>query len=76
MDKRTLWNEKPIESLKADDVLIGYNPQIDTKMGQRLQSLTLDFHTSKGCVRIRLEGDSCNLFDRRYREHAQGRMKE
>ena len=64
------------ETLKADDVKIGFNPTIVVKGRQSPQSLTMDFSTERGWIRIRLEGETCGMFNTRYKEHALSRIKE
>ena len=65
-----------VETLKADDVKVGFNHAVEVKGRQSPQSLTVDFHTEKGWVRIRLEGDACSLFDKTYKQQTSGRITE
>ena len=67
-----------IETLKAEDVRVGFNPAITVVQGrQSPQSLTMDFHTTeKGWIRIRLEGETCDLFNTIYKEHVLSRIEE
>jgi hypothetical protein len=57
---------KPIDIIEADNVHIAYIPEVKTSGKKSPQSYSLDFHTSEGWVRIKLEGDVCDLFDERY----------
>lgn len=65
-----------IETLTADNVEIGFNPAITVVPGrQSPQSLTMNFHTKeKGWICIRFEGESCDLFNTRYKEHVLSRI--
>jgi hypothetical protein len=67
--------QQPFHSFDVNDVHIGYNPALQAPGSPTLQSLTFDFETKTGWVRMRLEGDVCRLFDGRYREHTEGRLK-
>ena len=64
------------ETLKAYDVKIGFNPTIVVKGRQSPQSLTMDFSTERGVIRIRLEGEMCGMFNKRYKENTLSRIKE
>ena len=65
-----------VETQKADNVKIGFNPKIVVKGRQSLQSLTMDFHTEKGWIRIRLEGETCGIFNTIYKQQALSRIEE
>jgi len=64
------------EKLKADNIKIGFNPTIVVKGERSPQSLTMDFHTEKGWIRIRLEGETCGVFNTIYKQHALDRLEE
>jgi hypothetical protein len=69
-------NKKIVKWCDADNVDIGFNPEVQVRPGKKApQSLTLDFHTSKGWVRIRLEGDVCDRFNELYKQTSV-RMKD
>ena len=60
----------------VDDVRIGYNPAIQLQPGVKShKSLHLDFYTSNGWVRLTLQDDVCDLFNRYYREQVLGRLE-
>jgi hypothetical protein len=67
--------QEPIDSFEVDDVRIGYNPALQVSGASTPESLVFQFHTRKGWMRMRLEGDACHLFNRRYHEHTEGRLK-
>ena len=67
--------QQPFQSFDVNDVHIGYNPALQAPGSPAPQSLTFDFETKTGWVRVRLEGSVCRLFDGRYREHTEGRLK-
>jgi hypothetical protein len=67
--------QRPVDSFEIDNVRIGYNPALQASGTSTPQSLVFHFHTNKGWVRMRLEGNICRLFDRRYHEHTEGRLK-
>jgi hypothetical protein len=71
--KNQRGEQQPFQSFDVNNVHIGYNPAIQASGASTPQSLTLDFQTSKGWVRMRLQGDVCRLFDRRYHEYAEER---
>lgn len=66
-----------VETYEVDNVCIDFNPTISVVQGrQSPQSLTMDFHTKKGWIRIRLEGETCGLFNTKYKQHALTRIEE
>ena len=67
--------QEPVDSFEVDNVRIGYNPALQASGASTLQSLIFQFHTNRGWMRMRLEGDVCHLFDRTYHEHTEGRLK-
>jgi hypothetical protein len=73
--KREPAAQEPVDSFEVDNVRIGYNPALQVSGASTRQSLAFQFHTKKGWMRMRLEGDLCHLFDRRYREHTEGRLE-
>jgi hypothetical protein len=73
--KREPAAQEPIDSFEVDNVRIGYNPPLPATGMPTPQSLIFQFHTKRGWMRVRLEGDICRLFDRRYHEHTEGRLE-
>jgi hypothetical protein len=73
--KREPAAQEPVDSFEVNNVRIGYNPALQVSGASAPQSLIFQFHTNKGWIRMRLEGDVCRLFDRRYHEHTEDRLK-
>jgi len=59
---------RPIDIIEADDASIGYSPAVKTKGAKAPRLMTLDFHTTEGWVRVKLEGDVCDTFVEQYAE--------
>ena len=77
MDKTKYFNGEPIQTFRVDNILIGFNPETNTKLGKSSQSLTMDFNIENdGYIRVRLDADICELFDKIYHQQTNGRLKK
>jgi len=75
MQERKAKKEAPIKYYQASDMTISYNPEIERVAGGiTSQSLTMDFCTAEGLIRIRLVGATCNRFNTIYRQNTDGRL--
>jgi hypothetical protein len=73
--KREPAAQEPIDSFEVDNVRVGYNPALQVSGASTPQFLVFHFHMRRGWIRMRLEGYACRLFDRRYHEHTEDRLK-